>query len=161
MPHLSISHPHPVGFENPVTLRAAAVLAAAGAWDAAPLEVACAGAWWVRFYFTYTRAALGGAVSYRWEISPYSANIAGVEDWFQGTLYVPDDIDPPCEDVIGFVQRETIRYCSADVAGAQTFVSPPIHLAGCLERLRLNCSETGTPLVPGDCHVVGVFYVEG
>ena len=160
MPGLSISHPHPVGFANPVTVRAAGALPGAGAFDAAPTEVVCAGAWWVRLYFTYTRAVATGALTYRYEVSPYSADQVGVEDWFQGTLYVPDDIDPPCFDTLGFVQREAIRYCSTG-AGAETFVSPPIHLAGCSERFRLACAESGTPNVPGDAHVVAVFYVEG
>jgi hypothetical protein len=158
---MALSHlqPHPVGFANPVTVRANAALPAGGAFDAAPTEVACAGAWWVRLYFTYERAAAGGALSYRYEISPYSADVAGVEDWFQGTLYAAGPVNP-CSDALSFVQAEAIRYCSTG-AGAETFVSPPIHLAGCSERFRLACAESGTPALPGDCHVMAVFYVEG
>jgi len=156
---LSISHPHPVGFVNPVTVRAAAALPAAGVFDVAPTEIACAGAWWVRLYFTYTRAAEGGAFNYRYEVSPYSADVAGVESWFQSTLYAAGALNP-CEDAVSFVQNEEIRYCSTD-ADAKTFVSPPIHLAGCSERFRLAARETGTPILPGDLHVMAVFYVEG
>jgi hypothetical protein len=156
---LSISHSYPLGFANPVTVRAAAALPVGGTFDAAPTEIACAGAWWVRLYFTYTRAAAGGALSYRYEVSPYAADVAGVEDWFQGTLYAAGALNP-CSDAVSFVQAEEIRYCSTS-ADAETFVSPPIHLAGCSERFRLACRESGTPIQPGDAHVMAVFYVEG
>ena len=147
---------HPVGFENPVTVRAAAVLTAA--WDAAPVEVACAGAWWVRLYHTYTRHAAGGRFQYRYQVSPYHADQAGVEDWFNGSLYVPDQV-VVAVDSTSNVQREQIEYW-ATAAGAETFVSPPIHLAGASERFRLQARETGTT-PGGELHVIAVFYVEG
>lgn len=159
MAHLTIGATHPVGFVNPVTVRAAAVLPAAGAFDPAPTEIACAGAWWVRLYFTYTRGAAGGAFNYRYEVSPYSTDVVGVESWFQGTLYAAGPLNP-CSDAVSFVQAEEIRYCSTG-AGAETFVSPPIHLAGASERFRLAARETGTPIQPGEVHVMAVFYVEG
>ena len=69
---LPIARPYPV-VANPATMRATAALPAAGAWDAAPTEVACAGYEWMRLYFTYTRGeqAEAGSVAYRYEISPY------------------------------------------------------------------------------------------
>ena len=158
MANLTISATHPVGFANPVTVRALGVLPAFGTWDAAPTEVACAGAWWVRLYFVYRRGAEGGRLHYRYEVSPYSADQAGVEDWFRGTLYVPDTLNPGV-DSISNVQREEVAYWSTS-ANFETFVSPPIHLAGCSERFRLACSEQGANPV-GTAHVVAVFYVEG
>ena len=44
MPNLPIARSHPVGFVNPVVMRASAVLLDAGAWDVAPIETFCAGA---------------------------------------------------------------------------------------------------------------------
>ena len=153
---LSISHPHPVGFENPVTVRAAAALGIV--WDAAPVEVACAGAWWVRLYHTYTRGAQGGRFQYRYQISPYAADQGGVENWFTGSLYVPDAM-ALAVDATSNVRREQVEYWSTG-AGAETFVSPPIHLAGCSERFRFQARETA--VVPGGTlHTVAIFYVEG
>jgi hypothetical protein len=153
-----IQYPYPVGLENPVTVRAAAVLGAVGAWDAAPTEIPCAGVWWVRLYHTYTRAQPGGRFQYRYQVSPYAADLAGVEDWFNGSLYVPDQL-VVAVDSTSNVQREQIEYWSTG-AGAETFVSPPIHLAGCSERFRLQAREMGT-VPPGTLHTVAVFYVGG
>ena len=155
---LPINQPHPV-IANPATMRAAAALAAAGAWDAAPTEVACAGYGWMRLYFTYTRGAAGGSVAYRYEISPYYTNLAGVEDWFQGTVYAPNPLTP-CEDVCSEVQREFLIYCATSV-NAEMFISAPIHLAGCVERIRIPCREYGDVDIPGDCHIIALFYSEG
>lgn len=158
---ISISQPHPVAWTNPTTMRAAAVLPAAGAWDTDPIEISCAGAWWARFYFTYTRDGDSGSMDYRYEISPYSVDQAGVEDWYQGMLYTAGTLTP-CSDVHSNAQREYITYCST-AAGAETWIGPPVRLAGCIERIRIFCRETpgGDVGTPGDCHVVVLFYTEG
>ena len=155
---LPIDRPSPV-IANPATIRAAAALPAAGAWDAAPTEVACAGYEWMRLYFTYTRAIDGGAAAYRYEISPYYVDKAGVEDWFQGTVYAPNPLTP-CEDVCSEVQREFLIYCATS-DDAEMFISAPIHLAGCVERIRIPCREYGDVDNPGECHIVALFYSEG
>lgn len=154
---LSEMHAHPTGVANPVVLRATAVLAAA--WDAAPLEIPCAGFWWMRPYFTYQRGNLAGAMDYYYDVSPYAANIAGVEDWFHGSLYVPGDL-APCATVRSHVQQEYIRYCATS-DDAETFVGPPIHLAGCIERIRMFCRESGNVDWLGTAQVVALFYIEG
>jgi hypothetical protein len=162
MAGLSPFQPHPVGFENPVVVREMALLLAPkGTWDTNPTEIACAGAWWVRLYFSYIRGAAGGRFEYRYEVSPYSADqTAPIESWFRGSLYVPGVLAIGA-DVASNVQRETVNYMAIG-DDPETFVSPPIHLAGASERFRLFAREhpLGTT-PPGVLMVVGVFYVEG
>lgn len=156
---LSISHPYPV-INNPAVLRATAVLPVTPNWDAAPIVVACAGFWWMRPYFEYTRGGGSGAMQYRYEISPYAADQAGgVNSWFRGSLYVPATM-ALCVDAESHVQREVIEYCATG-NGLEAFVGPPIHLAGCIERIRLYCRESGNLNLPGAARVMAVFYVEG
>lgn len=155
---LPIARPSPL-IANPATMRVAAVLPAAGAWDAAPPEIACGGYEWMRFFFTYTRGAPKGAFDYYYDTSPYSLDLAGVEDWFHGSLYVPGTLIL-CNDVMSLIQREYITYCATS-GDAQTFVGPPIHLAGCVERVRLFCRESGVTGTPGTVHVVALLNVEG
>ena len=159
----SPSHPYPSGVANPVELRAWAALPAANAWDAAPEEIPCPTFWWVRLYFTYQRAdgAQGGTLDYYYDLSPYSADaLANNEAWFHGTIYSAGDLTP-CTMVQSAVQQEYISFCPV-TADAETFISPPIHLAGCIERVRVFCRQApGTGLAPGNAEVMGLFYVEG
>ena len=146
---------HPV-IDNPVTVRAAAALPALGAWDATPIEVACAGFDWVMLYFTYTRDAVGGAMDFQAHISPYAADLAGVEDWFYQSIYAGGAVAAG-GDTISNVQRELVTYGST-AAGAETFAYGPLRLDGTIERIRIPCRESGVTGSPGDCHIVGVFY---
>jgi len=155
---LPIARPYPV-VANPAVMRASAVLLGAAAWDAAPTEVACGGYEWTRFYFTYTRAAADGTFDYYYDSSPYSLDQVGVQNWFHQSLYVPGTLNP-CSDVPSLVQREYVRYCATS-ADMETFISPPIHLAGCVERLRVFCRESGAKANPGTVHIVATFSVEG
>lgn len=169
MPALSIFNPHPVAEQNPVEMRAFAALPAAGAWDAAPTVVQCAGFWWVRFFFAYQRGvqAAAGSLDYYWQVSPWSAEHpdadAATAEWFDGTVYMAGALTP-CQDVHSGIQNEFITYCSQS-ANAETFIGPPIHLAGCVERIRVYCRESagggGDQANPGSAYVLGVFYVEG
>jgi len=152
---MALDRPQPV-IDNPVTIRAAAALPAAGAWDVAPTEVACAGFNWVTFYFTYTRGAAGGAMDFQIHVSPYSADLAGVEDWFYQTIYGAGAVAAGA-DTTSNVQRELVTYGST-AAAAETFVYGPIRLDGTIERLRVRCCESGVPGTAGDCHIVAVFY---
>lgn len=158
---LSNSHPHPTGQANPATARALAILLPAGAWDAAPEEIPCSGFWWVRLYFVYQRGAEDndGAIDYYYDTSPYSADVAGVEDWYHGTLYAAARL-AQCVLNRSMVQQEIISYC-AEGNNAETFHSPPIHLAGCVERLRVFCREIGDAGNPGTASVIACFYREG
>lgn len=152
---MALLRPQPV-IDNPVTVRAAAALAPLGAWDAAPTEVACAGFDWVMLYFTYTRGAAGGAMDFRMEVSPYSADIAGVEDWFNQSAYAVGAVVAGA-DTTSAVQREIVTYGST--AGvAEMFAFGPIRLDGTIERIRIYCRESGITATPGACHIIGVFY---
>jgi hypothetical protein len=152
---MALERPQPV-IDNPVTVRAAAALPAAGAWDATPTEVACAGFNWVTFYFTYTRGAAGGAMDFQIHVSPYAADLAGVEDWFYQTIYGAGAVVAGA-DTTSNVQRALDTYGST-AAGAETFTYGPVRLDGTVERIRVRCRESGVPGTVGDCHVVGVFY---
>lgn len=159
---LSISHPHPSGISNPVTMRAWAALPAANAWDAAPLEIACPTYWWMRLYFSYQRSeqAVLGTMDYRYAISPVSADaLAPNEAWFYQTLYAAGDV-VACTIGQSAVQQEFVSYCSTSAA-VETFVSPPIHLGGCIERVRIHCRQAPNQGVPGMAEVLGLFYTEG
>lgn len=152
---MALLRPQPV-IDNPVTMRAAAALPAAGAWDATPIEVACAGFDWVRFYITYTRGAVGGAMDFQLSTSPYSADLAGVEDWFPQTIYAGGAVVAGV-DTTSNLQREVITYGST-AAGAENPGYGPIRLDGVVERIRIACRESGVPDTQSTCHIVAVFY---
>jgi hypothetical protein len=152
---MALDRLHPV-IDNPVTIRAAAALPALGGWDATPTEVACAGFNWAMFYFTYTQGAAGGAMDFQMHISPYAADLAGVEDWFHQTIYGAGAVAAGA-DTTSNVQRELVTYGST-AAGAETFVYGPVRLDGTIERLRVRCRESGVPGTAGTCHIVAVFY---
>lgn len=152
---MALERPQPV-IGNPVTVRAAAALAGAGAWDVTPTEIACAGFNWVMFYFTYTRGAANGAMDFQIHTSPYSADLAGVEDWFFQSVYAAGAVAVNV-DTTSNIQRELVTY-GATAAGAETFNYGPVSLDGTVERIRIRCRESGATEDPGDCHIVGVFY---
>ena len=152
---MALDRLHPV-IDNPVTVRAAAALPPLGAWDATPTEVACAGFNWAMLYFTYEQGAAGGAMDFQMHISPYAADLAGVEDWFYQTIYGAGAVAVGA-DTTSNVQREVITYGST-AAGAETFAYGPVRLDGTIERIRIRCRESGVTANPGDCHIVAVFY---
>jgi hypothetical protein len=151
---MSLLRPQPV-IDNPVTMKAAATLEAAGAWDT-PTEIACAGFDWVMLYFTYTRGAANGAMDFQPQVSPYSADLAGVEDWFTQSIYAGGAVVAGA-DTTSNVQRELVTYGSTGAA-AEMFVYGPVRLDGTIERIRITTRESGVASNPGDCHIVGVFY---
>ena len=157
------SQTHPTGQANPFEARAWSVLPATPAWDAAPEIAVVQGFWWCRLYFAYQRQHdTLGTLDYYYDTSPFSiAALAGdsAQQWFHGTLYVPGKLTP-CEIVHSWAQQEFISYCATS-ADIETFVSPPIHLGGSTERLRVFCREGVATLVPGWAEVTAVFYAEG
>jgi len=151
--------PDEVTYHNPYnltdltpTFRAAAALAAAGAFDAAPLEIDTTGMDVLALYVTYTRAGAGGAVDLQPEFSPRSVDAAGVEDWFQATIYNAGAVAAGV-DTASLLQREDYTY-QATGAGAETFVYA-LKLNGAVERVRIPCAESGAVGTPGACHIVG------
>ena len=123
---MALLRPQPV-IGNPVTMKAAATLEAAGAWDT-PTEVACAGFDWVMLYFTYTRGAAGGAMDFYMDVSPYSANVAGVEDWFNQSAYAVGAVVAGA-DTTSAVQREIVTYGST-AGAAEMWAFGPVRLDG-------------------------------
>jgi len=161
---LSNSQTYPTGQANPTVLRTWAALPAAGAWDADPTVAVVQGFWWCRLYFAYQRQhPVQGGVDYYYDLSPFSiAALAGgsTQEWFHGSLYVPGKMTP-CRIQHSMVQQEYISYCATS-GDVETFISPPIHLGGCIERLRVFCREDSvSQAVPGWAEVTAVFYAEG
>jgi len=152
MPEAVISHnPYNLADLTP-TFRAAAALAAAGAFDATPLEIRTTGMDVLVLYITYTRAGAGGAVELHPEFSPRGVDLAGVEDWFRSTIYSAGAVAAG-GDTPSLLQREEYTY-QATAAGAETFVYA-LELNGGVERVRVPCAESGAVGTPGACHIVG------
>ena len=155
MPNIPIFSAHPVGWQNPVTMRASAALPAAGAWDAAPTEQSVAGAGSVLLTFTYTRGAAGGAFDWQVQASPYAvaANVpAGAGEWGDESLHAAGAVVAGA-DTQSLVQAEYQTFTSQG-AVAETFVYGPIEFDHTVERLRIPCRESGVVGNPGTLVVV-------
>ena len=157
MPHIYVSNPHPVSWENPVTMRASAALPAAGAWDAAPTEQNVAGAGYIMLSITYDEdaQATDGAMDFQIQASIYSiaANVpAGAGEWGDESLFAAGAVVGGA-DTQSLVQAE---YETFDPTGAaaETFVYGPVHLAHNVERIRIPCRESGDTGSPGVAAVV-------
>ena len=149
-PSLAIYAPHPVAWQNPVTMRASAALPAAGAWDAAPTEQNVAGGRFITLQFTYTRGAANGAFDWQLETSIYSvaANVpAGAGEWSDETAYAVGAVVAGA-DTQSLAQDEYATYTSTS-ANAETFTIGPIELNGTIERIRIPCRESGVVGSPG------------
>ncbi len=140
-----------------LTLRASAVLEAAGAWDPAPVEVPCVGMEAITFYISYTRGGAAGAVDFQVEYSPYSADVAGVEDWFTMSIYGAAAVGAGA-DTTSLLQRELITY-TPTAALIENFVYGATGLKNTVERLRVRCRESGNAGAPGTAHIVALFGV--
>lgn len=130
--------------------RASAVLAAAGAWDATPLELACPGFNSVTLTFTYTRGGAAGAFDWQIQPSPYSvaANVpAGAQEWSVDGIYAAGVVAAG-GDTTSLVQRELQSYTALGAA-VETFVFGPVELDGTIERIRVPCRESGNLGAPG------------
>lgn len=155
MPNIPIMSGHPVGWSNPVTMRASAALPAAGAWDATPTEQNVAGGDKLRLSLTYTRGGAAGAFEFQVEASVYSVvgNVpAGASEWVTQALYEPGTLAVGVDEV-SLIQRESVSY-TATGAAAEDFFPTPIDLAG-LERVRVRARETGNVGAPGTLSIVG------
>jgi len=139
---------------NPVTFRASAALPAAGAFDAAPTEIAVANVDFVTFYISYTRGAAGGDMQFRLEYSPYSADVAGVQSWFQGGVYAAGAVASGA-DTVSNLQREGVEYGSTGAA-IENVVYGPLEIDATVERIRMPCAESGVVGTPGIAHIVAV-----
>ena len=145
------------GFTTHPTVRAAAALPAAGAWDAAPTEVRTSGFGKMTLYVRYTRGAGNGAVGFYVEASPYLAD-SGTDDWYQQSLYESGAVSgAEGTDIKSLDQREYVSY-EATSDDDELFVFT-IDLLGGAQRVRVPCREDGVPATPGTCHIEAVLAV--
>ena len=145
---------------NPPTFRASAALPAAGAWDVALLEIAVPSKSRMTLYISYTRGAAGGAMDFQVVVSPYSATVAGVENWFMQTEYQAAVLAAGV-DSGSRLQREYITYAS-QAAAIENFVYGPVDLGAGVERVYVRARESATGIIatPGICHITGIVYNE-
>ena len=154
---MALLRPQPV-IDNPVTMKVAATLPPLGVGVIAiVIEVAPAGFDWVMQYFTYTQAAVGGAVDFQMQVSPYTVDSLVVENWFSQSAYAVGAVVTGA-DTTSTIQRELVTYGSTVAGAAQMFTYGPVRLDGTVERLRIRTRESGVTASPGDCHIVGMFY---
>ena len=138
--------------EQVQTARTAAALPAAGAFDAAPLEMPCPGFDVVTLFISYTRGGAGGAMQFRVEANPDATGGA----WYRAGLYSPGAVASGA-DSLSNLQRESVEYGST-AAGAQTVIYGPVELRGGVERLRVACAESGAVGTPGTVGIEARFW---
>jgi len=136
--------------EQVQTARASAALPAAGAYDAAPTEMHCAGFETCALFISYTRGAAGGDMQFRVEVSPNSAGTV----WNRSSVYSPGAVASGA-DTTSNLQREAIEYGST-AAGAELFVYGPFDLRGA-SRMRVPCCESGAVGTPGTAAIEARF----
>jgi hypothetical protein len=135
--------------------RAAAALPAAGAFDATPTELYCPETDFVTLYITYTRGAVNGAVTFKLEVSPRTADDAVLEDWYQAAILAGGAVAANA-DTTSSTQREEVEY-GATAAAAEMFVYGPVELRSTVERIRVPCAESGVVGTPGTAQITAIF----
>jgi len=138
--------------EQVQTARVAAVLPAAGAFDAAPLEMPCPGFEHVTLFISYTRGGAGGDMQFRIEANPDSTG----GTWHRAGLFSPGAVASGA-DSLSNLQRESVEYGSTG-AGAETVIYGPLELYGGVERLRVACAESGAVGTPGTAGIQARFW---
>lgn len=146
--------PRPL-LSQPNTLRANLILPAAGAWDAAPVEIPVAGYQSMVLYCTYERGDAAGAVDIQIQYSPYAEDAGVGESWFAQSLYVAGAVVAGA-DTASSMQREYTTY-TATGAGAETFVYGNIEVGIAVERVRVLARESGVPADPGTFEIIALF----
>lgn len=152
---MALDGPFNPSYRGLQTVRASAVLAPAGAVDETPLELYCPCIQYVTFYMSYTRAGAAGAFDFYIEASPYSADVAGVEDWFRQAIVAGGAVAVN-NDSVSNIQREVVTY-GAVTANIENFVYGPVEIQATIERIRVPCCESGNTGAPGTVHIVAVF----
>lgn len=138
--------------------RASALLPAAGAWDAAPLELICIGMEAVLLVFSYTRAVAGGDMRFRVEVSLFGSAAltpAGMPEWARATV-LDSGVVVSGTDTLSNIQRGRVEYGSTG-AGAETFVYGPLALKKLVTRIRVTAQESGVIGNPGTAAVYAAF----
>lgn len=137
-----------------ITLRAAAALAGAGAYDAAPLIESTQNCEWLSLFLAYTRGGVGGAFDYQVQVSPRLIDSATLQNWFPISLYDAGALAAGA-DTQSRIQREYITY-QATGAAIETFTFGAIRISRNVARVRIVCRESGAIATPGTLHIVGV-----
>jgi len=138
--------------------RVSAILAAAGAWDATPVEMPCPYMEYVAFNLTYTRGGVAGAFDIQIWLSAYSvaANVpAGAEEWVSESVYAGGLLAAGA-DTQSRLQREYETY-QATGAAVEAFSYGPILLGGTYERIYILARESGNAGAPGTLQIEAVF----
>lgn len=151
------SEPHPV-IPLPAIMRVSAALAAAGAWDATPLELASAGYNSMLLAFSYTRGAAAGAFDFQIEYSLYSvaANApAGAAEWVTEAIYAGGGVAAGV-DTQSMIQREFQTY-QATGAAIEGFLFGVIEFDHAVERVRITARESGNVGTPGTLQITAMF----
>lgn len=147
---------YPPGWQNPLVLRPSAALAAAGAWDAAPVAFFATGSSFLTLSFTYINQNGGGAFDWQLEVSIYSAvgNVpAGASEWVTQSIYAAGAVAPGV-DTASQIQREYQTYTATGVA-TEDFAFGPIALRRNIERIRVLARESGNVANPGVLSIAG------
>ncbi len=133
-------------------VRLDAALPAAGVYDVTPLELHVASAKECVLFISYIRGGAGGAVDFKIETSPWSANRAGaLPSWFQQGHYAVGILAAGA-DTQSRMQREFFTY-QATGAARESFVRM-IKLGKGDQRLRISARESGNVGAPGTCEVM-------
>ena len=135
----------PVNYRRPVIARAVAALPAAGAWDAAPLELQVSWGVNVTMYFTYTEGGAGGAFRWRIEVCPDEPAVT----WYRSSIYEAGVVAPGGADVVSLVQREEFEYDTTVLAATESFVYGPVQISDGARYLRIPAAEVGNVGAPG------------
>lgn len=123
--------------------RASAVLPAAGAFDATLVAIPSNTFDQITFLISYTRGAVGGAISYKVEVSN------DLTTWYQ-LCETQSGTVTPGSDVVDPSQRVAITYQSAS-ASQENFTSPTFSVV--TKYYRIGVRESGVVGTPGSASV--------
>jgi hypothetical protein len=146
------SHPISTTYLDQQQARVSAALPAAGAWDADPTVMPCAGFDFCTLYFSYTEGdqAATGAFDFKIEVSPDSTGAV----WHQLALYEPGAVAAGV-DAFSEIQREEIGY-GAVGATIERFTYD-FTLDQTVERMRVFGQERGVVGTPGTLEIEARF----
>ena len=146
-------HPISATYLDLQEARASAALPAAGAWDAAPTELACPGFGKAIFTFVYTRGAAGGGFDWQFQLSLFSVVglvPAGGAEWMEQSAFAPNPVVLGADDQIDHATAYS-RFTSQGAA-AESFVVT-LDLDEGVERIRIPAREHGAVGTPGTLQI--------
>lgn len=125
------------------TARASAALAAAGAYDAAPIEVSTGLRRYLFILNTYTRGVVGGAAAHRIQIA---LTVAGVNTWVMPTMIASGGIAPGADSTMQSQRIQPYRYDSTSAIAESYWYLFDI---GRAPLFRIASAEIGVIATPG------------